>query len=138
MENSCHFKFYTLGKLKDILSHYAGISSEFDVWNSPNHWANQDTSLRFIQNIIIPYVERTRAAKGLGSKHPALAIFNVFRGQNVDKIHEILEENRIMVVLVPSTCTDQLQPLDLSFNKPAKDLPLFYMHFACVRVLNIN
>ena len=26
-----------------------------------------------------------------------------------------------MVVLVPSTCTDQLQPLYLSVNKPSKD-----------------
>ena len=31
-----------------------------------------------------------------------------------------LEENIILVVKVPAKCTDRLQPLDLSVNKPAK------------------
>ena len=50
-----------------------------------------------------------------------MAIFDVFRGQTVDEVYELLEENHTSVVLVPSNCIDKLQPLDLSVNKPAKD-----------------
>ena len=35
---------------------------------------------------------------------------------------QLLEENYIDVIFVPPNCTDQLQPLDLSMNKSAKDL----------------
>lgn len=94
---------------------------EFDVWHSSSHWANQETVIRFIEKIIIPYVEKTRAERGLLATHPALDIFYVFRGQTVDCIFELLESNHILLVLVPSNCTDRLQPLDLSVNKPAKD-----------------
>lgn len=31
------------------------------------------------------------------------------------------EHNVMLSVLVPSNCTDQLQPIDLSVNKPPKD-----------------
>ena len=37
--------------------HYAGFPADFDVWHSPNHWANQETTLRFIHNII-PHVQK--------------------------------------------------------------------------------
>ena len=30
--------------------------SEFDVWHTPNHWANEETTLQFI-NVILPYVK---------------------------------------------------------------------------------
>ena len=33
----------------------------------------------------------------------------------------MLADNDIFYVLVPANCTDRLQPLDLSTNKPAKD-----------------
>ena len=34
---------------------------------------------------------------------------------------QLLERNHIDVVFVPPNCTDRLQSLDLSMNKPAKD-----------------
>ena len=34
---------------------------------------------------------------------------------------QLLEESYVDIVFVPSNCTDQLQPLDLSVNKSAKD-----------------
>ena len=37
--------------------HYARFPADFDVWHSPNHWANQETTFRFIHNII-PYVQK--------------------------------------------------------------------------------
>ena len=57
----------------------------------------------------------------LSPTQPALVIFDVFHGQTVPEVLELLEENHIFVVFVPSNCTDKLQPLDLSVNKPAKD-----------------
>ena len=55
------------------------------------------------------------------SDYPALVTFDVFRCQSVEVVHELLEENHIYVVKVPSNCMDKLQPLDLSVNKPTKD-----------------
>ena len=34
---------------------------------------------------------------------------------------KLLEDNHILYVTIPNNCTDKLQPLDLSVNKPAKD-----------------
>ena len=38
-----------------------------------------------------------------------------------DSVHTLLERNKILQVHVPNNCTDLLQPLDLSVNKPFKD-----------------
>ena len=48
-------------------------------------------------------------------------IFDVFKGHMCDSVHTLLESNKILQVLVPNNCTDLLQPLDLSVNKPFKD-----------------
>ena len=61
-------------------------------------------------------------------------IFDVFRGHLVPEIDEILEENKLLKVLVPSNCTDRLQPLDLSANKALKTLEQTFgsgMHKKC-------
>ena len=36
-------------------------------------------------------------------------------------MESLLLKNNIVSVIVPSNCTDALQPLDLSVNKPLKD-----------------
>lgn len=57
----------------------------------------------------------------LEDDHPALVIFDVFKGQCTDVL-KMLEDNHIERVVVPANCTDRLQPLDLSVNnKPAKE-----------------
>jgi len=48
-------------------------------------------------------------------------IFDEFKGQTTDNVLSCLDENNILYVMVPPNCTDQLQPLDVSVNKPAKD-----------------
>ena len=75
----------------------------------------------YIQHIIVPYVTKMRAQLKLSTDHPALVIFDVFQGQCVESNFQMLEENNILYVIVPANCTDKLQPLDLSVNKPAKD-----------------
>ena len=42
--------------------------TEFDVWHTPNHWANEETTLRFITNIVLPYVKAVRAKNNTRSR----------------------------------------------------------------------
>ena len=77
--------------------------------------------LLYIRSIIIPYVEEKRKSLGLSSSHSALVIFDEFNGQTSDPVLRLLEENNIFYVIVPPNCTDRLQPLDVSINKPAKE-----------------
>ena len=93
----------------------------YDVWHSPNHWANGDTVVRYIEKVILPYFRRVRAEKGLPDTHPGLCIYDVFRGHKKDEVQTLMEENKLLTVYVPSNCTDLLQPLDLSVNKAVKE-----------------
>ena len=77
--------------------------------------------MRYITNIILPYVARVKEEKNLPADQPALVIFDVFRGHRVEDVETVLEDNKLLSVLVPSNCTDLLQPLDLSTNKAMKD-----------------
>ena len=45
-----------------------------------------------------------------------------FSAQCTDDVLELLERHNIDTVLVPPNCTDELQPMDLSINKPVKDI----------------
>ena len=93
----------------------------FDIWHTPYHWANGEISIRFVKNIIFPYISITRNGVGLGEEHMAVVIFDTFKGHTGSKMESLLLENNIISIIVPSNCTDVLQPLELSVNKPLKD-----------------
>lgn len=76
----------------------------------------------YITEVIVPYVVRKREQLKLASDQPAMAIFDVFKGQIIEDIAKLLEDNNILLVVVPANCTDRLQPMDLSVNKCAKEL----------------
>jgi len=57
----------------------------------------------------------------LNSTQRALVIFDQFKAQTTANFLSILARSNISVVEVPANCTDQLQPLGLSINKPVKD-----------------
>ena len=71
-------------------------------------------------NIILAYIRRMREVLGQESA-PAIIIMDNFKGQITDQIVQLLSDNNVHVVLIPLNCTDQLLPMDLSVNKPAKE-----------------
>ena len=95
--------------------------ADWSITFTPNRWSNEETMKVYIEEIIAPYVRQTRERLSLSEDHPALAIFDVFKGQCTEDVLQLLEDNNIEHVQVPPNCTDRLQPLDLSVNKPAKD-----------------
>ena len=88
---------------------------------TPNHWCNEITMEAYIHKVIVPFIRQKREKLGISNQHCALCIFDNFSAQCTSKILQILDKNYIDVVFVPPNCTDQLQSLDLSFNKPVKD-----------------
>lgn len=93
----------------------------WDIWHTENHWSNEETMQRYIEQIIIPFITQKRKALKLDKSHPALALFDCFRGQTTACIEALLEENNIVSVQIPPNCTDKLQPMDISVNKPMKN-----------------
>lgn len=93
----------------------------FDVWHTPNHWANSDTTLRLITNVVVPYINAVRETIELDNSHPDIVIYDAFRGHFSEEVTQLLTGNNIFGVRLPSNCTDQLQPLDVSVNKAVKE-----------------
>ena len=85
-----------------------------------NHWANEKTTIDYLNMILLPYIEEKR--KALSVTAPALVIFDRFKGQCTEAVLSLLEKNNILMAVVPGNCTNRLQPLDISANKPAKEL----------------
>jgi hypothetical protein len=76
--------------------------------------------LRYLEVVIVPYVEATRQSLGLKPDHCALAIFDVFAAHRCHSVLEALSDNHIKYTFVPASCTGELQPLDLTFNAAFK------------------
>ena len=86
----------------------------------------------YIKVVIIPYFENKRQKLKLEADKRGLVLFDNFNGQCTDGMFQFLEEHHINSVIIPTNCTDRLQPLDLSFNKAAKTFlhSKFQMWFA--------
>ena len=69
----------------------------------------------------MPFLNNERASLHLNKKHPALCIFDHFRGQMTTEFKNVLSKHNIVYVTVLANCTDKLQPLDVAVNKPIKD-----------------
>ena len=121
-----------LGKFFPIQLVYKGTTSkclpknvnfpkDWDITCTENHWSNESTTIDYLVKIVIPYVQERRRELKLSVDHPALTIFNVFKGQCTERVFKMLEDHNILCVIIPSNCTDILQPLYLSVNKSAKD-----------------
>ena len=114
------FQLIYQGKTKASLPPHK-FPEDWHATFTPNHWSNEDVMKDYIQKIIVPYVQSKRKELQLPEDFPALAIYDVFKGQVTKKVFSILEANNIYTVRVPANCTDRLQPMDLSVNKPAKE-----------------
>ena len=96
----------------------SNLPPDWSVTHSKNRWSNEETTIEYLNDIIIPYVEAIRC--DVGDK-PALLILDNFKGHSTDAVINLLEANNIHTCFLPANCTDLLQPMDLSVNKPVKD-----------------
>ena len=72
------------GKTSVCLPRYS-FPDNWHVTCTPNRWSNEDTMKEYIEHIIIQYVDRKCKELKLSSDQPALAIFDVFKGQQMEE-----------------------------------------------------
>ena len=76
-----------------------------DGWHvmyTENHWANEHTTVDYINQILLPYVKRKRIELTLDANYPALVIFDRFKAQCTAKVLKMLEDNNIYIAIVPA------------------------------------
>ena len=86
------------------------------------HWSNNKETLRLINGILLPYLEKTKKDLNLPNDQKSLLIWDVFTGQNTDAVMNRLSELNILIVNVPKNLTHLLQPLDLTTNATFKKI----------------
>ena len=96
---------------------------DWDPFYTESHWSNEDSMVRFVERIVVPYVTSVRETLPLRQcEQPAIAIFDVYKAHRSPLVLDALRKNGILPLFVPACCTDRLQPLDLTVNKDFKDL----------------
>lgn len=105
---------------------YAGVTDQchakfefpegWDIFHSASHWSTEETMERYVEKVIVPYVDHVREENDLPLRQRALCIFDVYKAHRGQGLLDILDKHGIKVVFVPGACTDRLQPLDLIPN----------------------
>lgn len=92
----------------------------FSVTQNPKHWSNEVETLKLIDEIINPYIVKTRIELKLPEDQKALLIWDVFRAQMTNAVKQRLCSLHIECVYVPANMTHFFQPLDLTVNGSGK------------------
>ncbi len=87
----------------------------------PKAWMDEEKMHDFLDEILIPYVEKKKEDLGLDNVS-ALFISDAFSAHKVGSIRSKLISNGIVPLFIPAGTTSKLQPLDVSINKPFKQI----------------
>lgn len=77
--------------------------------------------MEYTAKILMPHIRRTKKRLGLPDSQKALCIFDVFRAQMGKDFINDLKKKVICIVFMLPSCTDRLQPMDLTVQKIVKD-----------------
>ena len=102
------------GTTQKCLPKSATFPAGWHITCTANHWANESTSIAYINNITIPYITKEQAQLDLSADLSTLVLFDVFKGQCTFEILKLLKDNHILYVTIPNNCTDKLQLFNLS------------------------
>ena len=93
---------------------------DWDVTHTESHWSNSDSMMRYLDNVICPYVEKTKERLQAPLDTKPLLIFDVYRAHRTKEFLDKLNNLGFMYVFIPAACTDFLQPLDATVNNVYK------------------
>ena len=107
------------GKTSQSLPRYR-FSKGFCLSFNPKHFSNTNESIKFLKEIITPYVVKQRELLKCQVDQKTLVIMDVFAGQLTAEVLNAYEEANILIINVPANMTKYNQPLDRTVNGYAK------------------
>lgn len=84
-------------------------------------WMDEDLIKEYLKHIWQPYVEETADRLDLPD-HNALLTLDSFKAHTTDNITKMMKEHGTTHCVIPGGCTSKLQPLNISINKPFKQI----------------
>ena len=102
------------GKTAQILPRFK-FPESFSLSVNPMHFSNTEESIKIINEVVLPYVDKQREKLG-NHGQVALLILDVFRRQITQEVTTFHRENNILFVTVPNNMIHFFQPLDLTVN----------------------
>ena len=106
------------GKTRQSLPRFK-FPESFSLSVNPKHFSNTEESIKIIEEIVVPYVNRQRERLDKPNQ-AALLVLDVFRGQMTQEVTTLFRNNNIFFVKVPNNMTQLFQPLDLTVNGHCK------------------
>lgn len=87
-----------------------------------NHWSNQRTMQRFVDEILAPYLDAQKRLISRPQSQKSLWIIDVWAVHRSDEFMGWMRDNHptILIDFVPGGCTGVSQPLDVGINRPFK------------------
>ncbi|RPB04382.1 hypothetical protein L873DRAFT_1758859 [Choiromyces venosus 120613-1] len=79
---------------------------------NPTGYANSENMEEWIEEQLVP---------ALNCK-PALLVLDLFAGHKTDNVLDAFKAHDITLSIIPAGCTGIIQPLDISINRPFKDI----------------
>ena len=73
---------------------------------NPSHYPNSEKSLKFLKEIVIPYVDNKRCQLKLPKEQKALMMMDVFTGQMTEDVVKQYQDNNILIVNIPRNMTN--------------------------------
>ena len=95
---------------------------DFSLSTNPKHFSNSNELLKFLKEVIKPYVIKQRQILNYYADQKALIIMDVFAGQITTAVLDAFKEANICIVNVPANMTKFYQPIDLTSNGYCKRL----------------
>ena len=89
---------------------------EFDITHSDTHWSTEETMIRWVDTVLKPYLQKTRKKLDAPDQRGIL-ILDIFKAHQCTDFLDGVRDLNMQIIFVPASCTDDLQPLDVSGNK---------------------
>ena len=115
------FQLIYTGKTSRSLPHVE-FSEGFLLSYNEKHWSNETETFSLVNDVINPYITKTKKELGPPDTQKALLVCDAFTAQSADKVMHVLTRLNIKVVPVPRNITHLLQPLDLTTNVSLKKM----------------
>jgi hypothetical protein len=103
------------------------IPKEWLVMQTESHWMKGPAAIKYLEQLIFPWVKKRRAELGLNPKHPALMICDTYSSHITQAFRRLCDAHNILIRYIVPGFTGALQPQDVSINKPFKEKAQEYM-----------